>query len=251
MKDFCAFSRRAVPVIVMLFVAVSGFSYDYFAEGERLFHENKLKEAIPLLYQASTISGTDPKVFSYLGICYQGVGKYADAISIVMKGVSVSGTDRKVLFFIAGNSYYLQNMYAEAETMYSHAIEIDSAYALALLNRAGTRIRLEQFQKAVDDYTIYLTLDPASCQKDSIRQLISLLSGEIQARADATAKAEAAKAAAAAEQATAEAEKKAAAERYQKLLDAVSSSLQSVDGASTSSTGTENVMDYNEEGKLE
>lgn len=251
MKDFCARYRRAVVACVLLLISVSGFSYDYFAEGERLYRENKPAEAIPLLYQASTQTGTDPRVWIYLGLCYQMTGKYADAISINMKGTSAPGANRKVLFYNAGNVYFAQNMFSEAEAMYSRSIEIDSAYAPAFLNRAGARVRLEQFQKAVDDYTVYLTLDPATWQKDSIRQLISLLSGEIRTRADAAAKAEASKAAAEAERATAEAEKKAAEERYQKLLDAVSSSLKSVDGASTSSTGTENVMDYNEEGTLE
>jgi tetratricopeptide (TPR) repeat protein len=217
---------------------------DYYAEGERLFRENKPAEAVPMLYQASLASGANPKVFVYLGLCYQQTGKYADAISVFMKGTSAPGADRKTLFYNAGNVYFVQNMYTEAESMYSRAIELDSSWAPAYLNRANARVKLEFFQKAVDDYTAYLMLDPATWQKDSIRQLIGLLTGAVKEKEEAAQKAEAARLAT-------EAEKKAAAERYQKLMDDVSASLQSVDGASTKTAGSEHVMEYEEEGQLE
>jgi len=235
---------KFVFLAVLCAVSARAMAYDYFAEGERLFRENKPAEAIPLLFQASQTQGTDPRVFVYLGICYQQTGKYADAISTFMKGTSAPGTDRKTLFFNAGNVYFIQNSYAEAVTMYSRAIGIDSAYAPAFLNRANARVKLEQFPEAVNDYTMYLTLDPASWQQEPIRQLIALLSGEIKAKKEAALRAEA-------EKAATEAEKQAAAERYKKLMDDVSASLQAVDNASTLSAGSEDVMDYNEEGQLE
>lgn len=230
--------------LLSLLLVLPAFGYDFYSEGERLFRENKPAEAAPLFYQASLVKGVDPKVYIYLGLCYQQTGKFDDAISIFMKGTSAPGTDRKILFFNAGNVYFLQNQFTQADTMFSRSIEIDSAYAPAYLNRANSRVRLEQFDKAVDDYTVYLTLDPATFQKEPIQQLIALLRGELQTRADAAIRAQADKAAT-------EAEKQAAAERYQKMMDDVSASLKSVDGASTLSAGSEDVMDYNEEGQLE
>lgn len=228
----------------MLSIALPAFTYDFFAEGKRLFSENKLLEAAPLLYQASLLTGTDPQVFELLGLCYYKAGKYADAISIFMKGTSVLGTDRKTLFLNAGMAFYTQKMYTEAETMFSRSIEIDSAHATSFLYRANTRLELKRFPDAISDYTVYLTLDPASSQEGPIRQLISVLSGEIKDREAVAIKSEA-------EKAATEAQKKAAAERYQKLLDEVNSSLQAVDGASTLSAGSEDIMEYNEEGQLE
>ena len=246
MNTVCAVKRmRFFTAFLMLFLLnLPVFSYDYFAEGERLFRENKPAEAIPLLYQASLATGTDPKVYMYLGLCYQQTGKYADAISIFMKGTSVAGTDRKLLFYNAGNVYYLQGMFSESEAMYSRAIVLDSAYAPAFLNRANARVQLQSFKGAITDYKNYLMLDPATWQKDSINQIIGLLSDDLKTREDAAVKAKA-------EKAAAEAEQKASAERYQRLLDEVSSSLQSVDGASTVSAGSEDVMNYDEEGQLE
>jgi len=238
---------RCLLRILAVFLAVTAvpvYALDLFIEGERLFRENKPAEAAPLLYQASLSPGTNPKVFIYLGLCYKQTGKYADAISVFMKGTQAPGTDRKVLFFNAGGVYFVQNLHTEADGMYSRAIEIDSAYAPAYLNRANTRVKLRQFAKAVDDYTVYLTLDPASAQQEPVRKLIALLSSEIRSREDALVRAEA-------ERAASEAEKKAAAERYQKMLDDVNASLQAVDAASTLSAGSEDVLNYNEEGQLE
>ena len=240
----CSVPRLLLTAILLAVLVTPAIAYDYFTEGERLFRENKPAEAAPLLYQASLADGTDPKVFNYLGLCYQQTGKYEDAISIFMKGTSSPGTDRKVLFFNAGNVYYLQNLYKEAVAMYSRSIEIDSAYAPAFLNRANARVKMEAFEAALDDYTVYLTLDPATWQKESIKQLMALLSGEVQTKKEESMKAEAARVAT-------EAEKKAADERYKKMLDDVSASLQSVDSASTLSAGSEDVKSYNEEGNLE
>lgn len=235
---------------------------DFFAEGERLFRENKPAEAAPVLYQASQKSGADPRVFVYLGLCYQQLGKYDDAISAFMKGAQARGADRKVLYYNAGNVYYLQGLWTEAERMYSRSIEADSAYAPAYVNRANSRVKLERFADAVGDYTVYLMLNPASPEKDDIQRLVALLTGEIKAREDEAKRAELARVAAEEERARLkrqeeedaarrEAERLAAAERYKKLMDEISGSLQTVDEATILSAGSEDVMEYNEEAELE
>jgi tetratricopeptide (TPR) repeat protein len=225
-------------------MAAPGFSLDYFAEGERMYRANRPEEAIPLLYQASLLQGTDPRVYVYLGFCYTQIGKYDDAVSVYVKGTSVAGADRKTLFFNAGLVFFKQGKYSEAVAMYSRVIDLDSSHAAAFLNRANARVGLGTFADAISDYTMYIMLDPASPKRESIERLIELLRAQLKSQEDEAARAEAARVAAAAE-------KKAAEERYQKMMDEVSSSLQSIDEASTLSAGSENIMDYDEEGQLE
>jgi len=238
------------------------WSFDFFVEGERLFRENKPAEAAPLLYQASLRDGTDPRVFIYLGLCYQQLGRYDDAISTFMKGTSARGSDNRVLFFNAGNIYFLKKAYHEAEQMFTRSIDSDNAFAPAHLNRANSRLQLNQLDSALSDYTVYLMLNPATPQKERIHQLIRLLSAEIMAREEAARQAEATRLAseaekerraqdAVAEAARLEAERLAAAERHKQLLDEVSSSLLSIGTATTLSAGSEGVMEYFEEGELE
>jgi len=242
MKKTC--KTRCVGIVLILFSLAGLPAIDYFSEGERLFRQNRPEEAIPLLYKASLQEGTDPRVFVFLGLCYQQVGKNADAVSTFIRGTSVPGTNRKLLYFNAGNVYFSQEAYAEAVTMYTRCLENDSAYAPAYLHRANARVKLEHFPQAVEDYRMYLTLDPASWQSDSIRQLMALLEGEIQTQEERALREEA-------QRLTSEAERKAEEERYRRLMDEVSSSLQDIDEASTLSAGSESVLLYDEEGDLE
>ena len=99
------------------------FAVDYYREGEELFRRNAPAEAIPLLYQASLQPGTDPRVFVYLGLCYQQEGKYSDAVSTFIKGTSAPGADKKVLFFNAGNVYFTQQLFPQAEEMFSQLVK--------------------------------------------------------------------------------------------------------------------------------
>lgn len=233
-----------MTALLVIAVCENAAAYDYFAEGLRLYKEGKPSEAAPMLHQASLINGTDPRVFIYLGLSYQQTGKYADAVSAFMRGVSVPGTDRKWLFLLAGNVYYAQKLFQEAQTMYSRSIEVDTSFAPAYLGRANARVPLRLFAPAVEDYNAYLMLDPASWQGDSIRQLVALLSDEAKRQAEESTRAEA-------QRVATEAEKASQEERFKKLMDEVSASLQSVDGASTLSAGSENILEYNEEGQLE
>ncbi len=249
-------------VIWAVATAPSVWSFDFFIEGERLFRENKPAEAAPLLYQASLRDGTDPRVFIYLGLCYQQLGRYDDAITTFMKGTSARGSDKRALFFNAGNIYFLRKSYHEAEQMFTRSIDSDSAFAPAYLNRANSRLQMDQPDRALSDYTVYLMLDPATPQKERIQELVRLLSAEVMAREEAARRAEAERLASEAEKerlaqeavaqaARLEAERLAAAERYKQLLDEVSSSLLSVGTATTLSAGSEGVMEYSEEGELE
>jgi len=246
MKKTLKLTKRKLlytSIFLVLFATVLP-ALDYFADGERLFRENRPEEAIPLLYKASLLEGTDPRVFIYLGLCYQQIGKPADAVSTFMRGTSVPGTTKKILYFNAGNIYFKQESFPEAVTMYTRALETDTAYAPAYLHRANAQVSMELFGQAVDDYRMYLTLDPASWQSESIRQLVSLLTEEIGTQEERALREEAANIATAAE-------KKAEQERYRKLMDEVSSSLQAIDNASTLSAGSEHVLQYDEEGQLE
>jgi tetratricopeptide (TPR) repeat protein len=229
--------KRLTAFLAVAFLVFGLFplsALDFFAEGERLFRENKPLRPRPFFTKRPK-KRRGSRVFVYLGLCYQQLGKYDDAISAFMKGAQARGADRKVLYYNAGNVYYLQGLWTEAERMYSRSIEADSAYAPAYVNRANSRVKLERFADAVGDYTVYLMLNPASPEKDDIQRLVALLTGEIKAREDEAKRAELARIAAEEERARLkrqeeedaarrEAERLAAAERYKKLMDEISGS---------------------------
>lgn len=220
------------------------FCLDLFEEGLSLYQKGLYAEAIPLLYQASLNEATESHVFVYLGLSYQQIGKNADAISTFIRGTSSNKTDHAVLFFNAGNVYFIQNSFTDAELMYTKSLEVNKNFSKAWLNRANARIKIGKMQEALQDYTQFLLLDPANWQANAIKQMIELLQLEEQERELVLIKAEAKKKAE-------EAEKAVRAQQYQQLLDTINASLLSVDGASVFSAGSEDILDYSEEDQLE
>ncbi len=165
-------------VFLFAFASTGIFATDYYLEGENLFRKNNPAEAIPYLQQALTQPDVNPNVFIYLGLCYYQEGLYDDAVTTFVRGTLANGADTKALFFNAGNVYFEQELFQQAEDMYTRSIHANNSYPPAFLNRANTRIKLEKLDEAVQDYSTYLTLNPASWQKDSIMYLISLINQE-------------------------------------------------------------------------
>ena len=83
---------RVLPLLCALFAFApsAAFGSEFSERGIRLFMENKPQEAVPVLDMASKEPGVDEKVFLYLGIAYQQLGKWDDAIAAFRKGLSSS-----------------------------------------------------------------------------------------------------------------------------------------------------------------
>jgi len=137
--------------------------------------ENKPQEAAPVLEMAAKESGADEKVFLYLGIAYQQLSRWDDAIATFRKGLVSSIQYRHQFLFNIANSYFSQGRNAFALEYYDQALAAKDDYPQAYLNRANTKMRLGDHPGAVSDYSLYLSLDPASPQSSEIRRLLDLL----------------------------------------------------------------------------
>ena len=143
-----------------------------------------------------------------------------------------------------GNVYFLQSRFTEAEEAYTAALSVRRAYPPAVLNRANTYIKLENYPQALEDYKFYLNLEPAASQRQAIQRMISLLESEQREAEMVRMQEEAQKLAE-------EAERHAAEARYKKLQDEINANLQSVDNASSLSAGSDETLDYSEDYNLE
>ena len=269
------FKKNILFAVFLSFFSVL-FAVDYFEEGKKLLNEDKPKEAVSVLFKASQEPGAPKSVYLYLGVAYFRIGKYSDALTYLSQGKDNDILNGHLYYYNIGNVYFLQNQYEASELAYSDAISSNGVYAPAFLNRANARMKLEKLEGALQDYKIYLNLEPETLQRPSIIKLISLLESAAEEAAKAKAFAEAqraaeeaeraaeeklkkykaeeaakAKALAEAQKAAEEAERKAAEERYKKLMDEVNSSLLSVDEADALSVGAEGTLDYTEENELD
>ncbi|UTC65910.1 MULTISPECIES: M48 family metallopeptidase [unclassified Treponema] len=220
------------------------FAVDYFEEGKKLLFEDKPQEAVSALFKAIQEPGTPKSVYLYLGVAYLRIGKYNDSLTYLSQGKDKDILNGHLYHYNIGNVYFLQNQFDASESAYSEAISSNGLYAPAFLNRANARIKLERLEGALQDYKIYLNLNPGTLQRSSIEKMISLLENIAEEAARARALAEAKKAAE-------EAERLAAEERYKKLMDDVNSNLSSVDNADAISAGADDTIDYSEENELD
>ncbi|MCX7025392.1 MAG: hypothetical protein NT080_12385 [Spirochaetes bacterium] len=232
-------SIRALAAFCLT-VTVSGAlsAADLFQECERLFMENKPREAAAILEQAVRTSGVDEKAWLYLGISYQQLSRLDDALGAFRKGVAVSVRYRHLFYYNMGNCYAAQSKNAFADETYGQAVLERPDYPPSYLNRANVRLKLGRIHDAASDYTTYLALDPASPQAESIRKLLALLSDDIDAEEQAKADAEA---------------KRIAEEEARKaLLDALAQSLKDSAGNTTNMTGgTDGPQGYVDDLQLE
>ena len=167
--------RYACGAILLLIVSATVSASPLLKRGEELYMQNRPEEAAAVLEAALEQQPRNERIYLYLGIVYEQLGRHERAAEILRKGLEVDGTYRGLIYFNLGNNYLAAGSPDLAGEMYTQAIRSDGSLAEAYLNRANLRVRTEQYSGAVDDYTVYLTLAPSTPQRDEIRRMISLL----------------------------------------------------------------------------
>lgn len=160
----------------------AGWALTPFEEGEKLYAANEPQKARALLEEALGAEPSNPKVYAYLGIVYEQLGDAERAIAIMQRGLPVAGDLKPVFYFNMGNNYVRRGDAAQAEKMFGEAIALDRTLAQAWLNRANSRVTLQNFQGAVADYTMYLRLAPQSRQRAEVEKMIELLTAFVAKR---------------------------------------------------------------------
>jgi tetratricopeptide (TPR) repeat protein len=146
-------------------------------EGEKLFLENKPQAALPLLEQALYENPDNERLYLYLGVIYEQLNNPDKSIQVLRRGLNVASSLKDLMYFNLGNNLFRQNEYTLAEQMYSNALEVNSTFEDAYLNRANARLKLASYASARDDYIEYLRLAPNNPQREPIERLIALLGG--------------------------------------------------------------------------
>jgi len=184
------------------------------ARADELLNYNQPAEALPLYQAALEQNPQDPEIYRNLGYVYELLREPEEAIRIYQKGSTLARIDRDLFFNAMGRNLHKLERFSEAEGQYTKALEYNPTNYAIYVNRANSRVELQEFEAAISDYSSYLSLDPAPQQEKEIRQMISLLRGILEEE----------KTRALAE----EARRKEEEERQKALLDSVLSSLDDV-----------------------
>ena len=170
------FFYRPLAVLGLCFLlSATAWSTDFAERGTKLFIENKPQEAVAVLEMAIRESGSDEKLYLYLGIAYHQLQRWDDAIAVFRKGLPLAVQYRHLFLFNIANAFFSQDRNAFALEYYDQAVVARSDYAPAYLNRANARMKAGNHDGAVSDYSLYLSLDPGSNQAENIRRIIDLL----------------------------------------------------------------------------
>lgn len=179
MKIFTKLLKISAAAILFFSACQYTSAFSLFEEGERLFLENKPEEAAKMLEAAAAEDPENEKIYLYLGIIYEGMGKHEEAVEILEEGISYGDEFLAEMYLNRGNNLFALGSFGKAEESYTMAIRTKSGYAEAYLNRANTRVKLENYGGAVNDYELYLKMKPAAKQREEIEKVINILKGRI------------------------------------------------------------------------
>jgi tetratricopeptide (TPR) repeat protein len=168
--------KRILAAILMIWgsAAVFGAS-DFFDKGEALFVQNKPQDARPLLESALNDDPANEKTYLYLGIIYQQLGDTQKAIDILKRGLEVATAYKELFYYNMGNDLYARKDFATAEQMYTSAVTYRKDLPEGYLNRANTRLQLQNLDGALADYAYFIQLSPQDPQRQNIEKLMALL----------------------------------------------------------------------------
>jgi tetratricopeptide (TPR) repeat protein len=199
---------------------------------------NKPEEAALFLESSITEDPAFVKAHLYLGIVYQQLKRPDDAITVFRKILPRAGNDTALIAYNLGNVYYSKGSTELARQYYTQAIETDSGFSSAYLNRANTLIRNGALDGAIPDYEYFLRLEPGSPKRSQIEKLITFIRAEFAAEE--------------ARKILAEERVRQEEERRRQLLEDVAASLlaTSAEGQGLSA-GSEGVLGYDDAFVLE
>ncbi|XP_074321492.1 TPR repeat-containing thioredoxin TTL1-like [Silene latifolia] len=118
--------------------------------------------------------GLESAVFIYLieAEVYTAAGRFEDAITAAQNAAQLNPNDNNIRTTVIktramslarskGNKLFTEQKFLEASNIYSEGLEYSSYNSILLCNRAACRAKLGQFEKALEDSTLALSLQPS------------------------------------------------------------------------------------------
>lgn len=168
--------KRFLAACALLFAGAALFgASQFFDKGEALFVQNKPQDARPLLESALNDDPSNEKTYLYLGIIYQQLGDPQKAIDVLKRGLGIATAYKDLFYYNMGNDFFSRKEFAFAEEMYTDAIASNKSLSGSYLNRANTRLQLQNYEGALGDYTLFLQLAPQDPQRPNIEKIMGLL----------------------------------------------------------------------------
>lgn len=163
-------------MVVILCASVQLNAITSFEEGQKLYLDNNVKDAIPYFERAILEEPRNEKIYLFLANSYEVLNEMQKSVEILEKGLRIARDSRILMYYNLGNNYYTMGKFKNSAEMYTQAITYQKDLDLAFLNRANAYLQLAEYKSALNDYIHYLELAPDSKQKTEVEEIIRLLS---------------------------------------------------------------------------
>ncbi|MDC7126322.1 MAG: tetratricopeptide repeat protein [Spirochaetales bacterium] len=154
-------------------------SESFFEQGKTLLLNNQLKDAVMMFEAAVEQEPSNPDSYIYIGYIYEIKKDYQSAVDALNRGLENTDGQDYIFYFNMGNNYFKAGEYEKAADMFSKAMQSKSGFTEPYLNRANCRLQTQDFNLALRDYKLYITMQPDAPQAEQVKKLIASIENDI------------------------------------------------------------------------
>ena len=162
MKKFIALIAVALFCSLVTFSQSPGtkkYPADYYDDGKAYEAKKEYKKALDAFKMAISANSSYLGAYIEAGWCCNELGKYTDALYYLEKARTLGPSESKIHFEI-GYANQMLGKYAEAVKAFDRCIELNKEYKSAYKYRGEAYYGLENFGKALEDFSIYEIYQP-------------------------------------------------------------------------------------------
>lgn len=179
--------KQRFPILILIVIHIfsaanlgAQSAVELFEKGLDAFRWQKNSEAAAWFSQAVEADPTSDEYLLYLGTCQHELGQLSSAEESYSKGLDLDGPNRDQLQHNRGELRMEQGDFEGAKADFDVLLLGDGRMvSRAMLSRGVLHQKSGYFPQAVEDYSSYLIMDPDSSQKETIEEMIGLLSAKI------------------------------------------------------------------------
>lgn len=162
--------------VLLVIVSLRLFAETPFESGYESYTKGEWLSAQSYFEIAKSETPYDDAVFLYLSIVYQKRELFALAEKAMIEGINLNGENTREIAFNLGNFYFEMGNLERAADAYGVSVQGAAPLPEGFLNRANLYTTLGEHEKAIEDYTRYLSFRPFDSRREVIEEMIYRIS---------------------------------------------------------------------------
>ena len=112
-----------------------------------------------------------PSIYSYMGVCYRDMERYADALDVLRRGETLD-PERTDIYNLMGFCHFKLKEHEKAIESFKKVLHLDPSSAIDYANIGSNYREMGDREKAIRYYELALELDPSiAFARDNLKKL--------------------------------------------------------------------------------